>query len=74
VLPADRVRAATLERSIMGRDASIFEGGQAGPVCFPISTTEVQGCVDAARRHGRSSSLTWSSASVAPCPHIYGPL
>ncbi len=54
MLPADRVRAATLERSIMGRDASIFEGGQAGPVCFPISTEEVQGCVDAARRNGRA--------------------
>ncbi|MCY3578656.1 MAG: FAD-binding protein [bacterium] len=54
VLSSDRVRAAPLERSIMGRDASIFEGGQAGPVCFPISTEEVQGCVDAARRHGRA--------------------
>ena len=54
VLPAERVRAAPLERSIMGRDSSIFEGGQAGPVCFPISTEEVQGCVDAARRHGRA--------------------
>ncbi len=54
VLPSDRVRAAPLERSIMGRDASIFEGGRAGPVCFPISTEEVQGCVDAARRHGRA--------------------
>ncbi len=38
----------------MGRDASIFEGGQAGPVCFPIDTGEVQGCVDTARRHGRA--------------------
>ena len=38
----------------MERDASIFEGGQAGPVCFPVSTEEVQVCVDAARRHGRA--------------------
>ena len=54
LLPSDRVRAAPLERSLMGRDASIFAGGQAGPVCFPISTEEVQGCVDIARRHGRA--------------------
>ena len=38
----------------MGRDASIFEGGRAGPVCFPINTEEVQGCVDVARRHSRA--------------------
>ncbi len=38
----------------MGRDASIFEGGHAGPVCFPVNTEEVQGCIDAARRHGRA--------------------
>ena len=54
VLAPDRVRTASLERSIMGRDASIFEGGQAGPVCLPISTEEVQGCVEAAHRHGRA--------------------
>ncbi len=54
VLPSDRVRTAPLERSLMGRDASIFEGGRAGPVCFPVGTEEVQGCVDTARRHGRA--------------------
>ncbi|MDE0581138.1 MAG: FAD-binding protein [bacterium] len=54
VLPTDRIRSASLERSLLGRDASIFEGGRAGPVCFPVSTEEVQGCVDAARRHNRA--------------------
>ncbi len=38
----------------MSRDASIFTGGRAGPVCFPLSSDEVKGCVDVARRHGRA--------------------
>lgn len=54
VLGPDRVRQATLERTLMGRDASIFEGGRAGPVCFPLNTDEVKGCVEVARRHGRA--------------------
>ncbi len=53
-LAPDRVRSAELERSIMARDASIFEGGQAGPVCFPITTEEVQSCVQTAVRYGRA--------------------
>src|SRR5690606_14575585 len=35
-----------------GRDASLMEG-EAGIVCFPLSTAEVQACVRLARAHGR---------------------
>ncbi|WP_419919443.1 FAD-linked oxidase C-terminal domain-containing protein [Candidatus Poriferisocius sp.] len=54
VLPPERVRVASLEQSLMQRDASIFEAGRAGPVCFPLNTGEVQGCVNVARHHGRA--------------------
>ncbi|MCY4194495.1 MAG: hypothetical protein OXF04_09420, partial [bacterium] len=47
-LAPDRVRSAPLERTIMSRDASIFDGGRDGPVCFPLSTEEVQRCVQTA--------------------------
>src|SRR2546423_6375118 len=39
-----------LEVALYSRDASIYQG-QAGLVVFPTTTTEVQECVRAARRH-----------------------
>ncbi len=49
----------------MGRDASIFEGGRAGPVCFPLGTEEVQGCVNVARDHGRAVVPRGSGTGLA---------
>ncbi len=50
----DRVRADSAERALLRRDASVFEGGVAGPVCFPGSTADVQAVVRTALRHGRA--------------------
>src|SRR6478735_10434526 len=50
----DGVRVDAAERSLLSRDASVFRGGVAGPVCFPTSTGEVQAIVRIAARHGRS--------------------
>ena len=36
----------------MAKDASIFEGGVAGPICYPTSTAEVVAIVQIALRHG----------------------
>ncbi len=51
---ADGVRVDAAERSLLSRDASVFRGGVAGPVCFPTSTADVQAIVRIAARHGRS--------------------
>ena len=48
------VRIDAAERSLLSRDASVFRGGVAGPVCFPRSTAEVQAVVRLAAQHGRS--------------------
>jgi glycolate oxidase len=54
VVGADRVRNDATERSLLAHDASVFERGASGPVCFPTTTAEVQGVVRAALRHGRA--------------------
>jgi len=51
-LAPGRVRTGATELALYGRDASTIEG-EAGVVCLPLSTAEVQACVRIARRHGR---------------------
>ena len=51
---ADRVRDDAAERALLRRDASVFDGGVAGPICFPTSTAEVQAIMRIAERHGRA--------------------
>jgi glycolate oxidase len=46
-----RVRVEPLELTLYGRDASVLEG-EAGVVCFPTTTEEVQAAVRISRRHG----------------------
>ncbi len=53
-LSSDRVRIDGAERALLSHDASVFDGGVAGPVCFPTTTAEVQAVMEVALRHGRS--------------------
>jgi glycolate oxidase len=53
-LAPGRVRSDGAERSLFAHDASVFEGGVSGPVCFPISTAEVQAIMAISERHGRA--------------------
>jgi glycolate oxidase len=53
-LSADRVRTDSAERALLAHDASVFEGGLAGPVCFPTTTDEVVSIMRIAQRFGRS--------------------
>jgi glycolate oxidase len=48
------VRADGAHRALLSHDASVFDEGNAGPVCFPASTAEVQTIVRLAERHGRN--------------------
>jgi glycolate oxidase len=50
----ERVRDDAAERALLARDASVFTGGAAGPVCFPLSTEEVQAVVRIAAEHDRA--------------------
>ena len=50
----DRVRADAAEKALLRRDASVFQGGVSGPVCFPGSTADVQAVVRTAVHHGRA--------------------
>lgn len=70
-LGKDRVRADSAARLLASSDASIFEGGVAGPVCFPDSTAQVQACVRIAAAHhrpvvarGAGSGLTGGAAPL----------
>ncbi len=53
-LAPDRVRNDAAERSLLSHDASVFDGGVSGPVCFPTSTAEVQSIMRIAATHGRA--------------------
>ena len=63
-LASDRVRTGALERSLYARDASVIEG-EAGVVCFPLTTEEVQAVVRTARRHGRAIVPRGSGTGLA---------
>ena len=62
---ADRVRADTAARYLASRDASIYQEGNAGPVCYPNSTSDVVACVKVAARHGRAVSPRGAGTGLA---------
>lgn len=53
-LSPDRVKHDGAQRSLLGKDASIFRGGVSGPICYPTSTSEVVAIMKIAERHGRA--------------------
>ena len=48
----DRVRVDGAQRALLRRDASVFDGGSAGPICLCDNTAEVQHVVRTATSHG----------------------
>ncbi len=52
-LDSDRVRMDGAQRSLAANDASVFDGGVAGPVCHPTSTDEVAAIMRIASAHNR---------------------
>ncbi|MGH9268655.1 MAG: FAD-binding oxidoreductase [Acidimicrobiales bacterium] len=63
-LAPDRVLSSPLELALYGRDASVIEG-QAGVVCLPTTTEEVQACVRVARAHDRAVVPRGSGTGLA---------
>jgi glycolate oxidase len=54
VVGDDGVHRDGASRHLASRDASLYSGGTAGPVCFPRSTEEVSAIMEVAARHGRA--------------------
>lgn len=50
----EQVRSDAAARYLASRDASIFQEGSAGPVCYPTTTEQVSACIRVAARHGRA--------------------
>ncbi|MEM9202639.1 MAG: FAD-linked oxidase C-terminal domain-containing protein [Actinomycetota bacterium] len=50
-LSPDQVRDDGAQRTLAAHDASVFEGGVAGPVCFPESTDDVAAIMQVAETH-----------------------
>jgi glycolate oxidase len=63
-LAPERVRAEPLILTLYRRDASNLEG-DAGVVCFPLTTEEVQASVRIARAHGRPFVARGSGTGLA---------
>ena len=53
-LSDDQVRYDGAHRALLSHDASVFEGGNSGPVCYPESTAEVQAIVSLANDYERN--------------------
>jgi glycolate oxidase len=53
-LGADQVRDDRTERALLAHDASVFDGGLAGPICFPTTASQVQTIMRIAIEHGRT--------------------
>ncbi|HWE54808.1 MAG TPA: FAD-linked oxidase C-terminal domain-containing protein [Acidimicrobiales bacterium] len=63
-LAPDRVRTDPLELALYGRDASMMSG-QAGVVCFPLTTEEVAAVVTICGRHQRPFIARGSGTGLA---------
>ncbi len=53
-LDGDRVKDGGAHRALHSHDASVFDGGNSGPVVYPETTSEVQAVVRLANEHGRN--------------------
>lgn len=53
-LAPDRVQDDGASMALMKRDASVFDGGVSGPLCYPLDTAEVQAIMRIADKHGRA--------------------
>ncbi len=53
-LAPDRVHLDGANRSLMSHDASVFDGGGAGPVCYPVTTEEVVAIMNIATEYDRA--------------------
>ncbi len=53
-LSPERVKLDGAHRALLSHDASVFDGGNSGPVVYPETTTEVQAVMRLAAEHGRN--------------------
>lgn len=53
-LSVEQIKYDGAYRSLLSHDASVFDGGNAGPVCYPETTAQVQAIVRLANEHERN--------------------
>ncbi len=53
-LSEEQVKYDGAHRSLLSHDASVFDGGNSGPVCYPETTEQVQAVVELANRFERN--------------------
>lgn len=53
-LSDEQVKYDGAHRSLLSHDASVFDGGNSGPVCYPETTAEVAAVVELANRFDRN--------------------
>jgi glycolate oxidase len=53
-LSDEQIKYDGAHRSLLSHDASVFDGGNAGPVCYPETTAQVQAIVRLANEHERN--------------------
>ena len=69
-----RVANDSAARSLLSHDASVFEGGNAGPICYPLTTDEVAHIMGIAERHtgGRHHvNLVDTIVSIEAVHHVH---
>ncbi len=64
-LSSDQVRFDGAHRALLSHDASVFDDGNAGPVCYPTSTEEVRAIVRLANEHGRNVAPRGAGTGLA---------
>ncbi len=65
VLGPDRVKVDGAHRALLSHDASVYEGGVSGPICYPETAQEVQAVVRLANQHGRNITPRGAGTGLA---------
>ena len=61
----DKVKFDGAHRALLSHDASVYDGGNSGPVCYPESAAEVQAVVKLANRYERNVTPRGAGTGLA---------
>jgi len=64
-LSPERVKYNGAHRALLSHDASVFDGGSSGPVCYPETSAEVQAIVRLANEFGRNVTPRGAGTGLA---------
>ena len=61
----DKVKLDGAHRALLSHDASVYDGGNSGPVVYPETTAEVQAVVRLANEHQRNVTPRGAGTGLA---------